>query len=84
MDGLRAGVAPPGTWSLIRPAPKLASARGDIVEAVRGNTIHRAVDVTRVLFHVGPWTEIRYELRRDGRTFETPLVTAPQENPVIH
>src|SRR5271170_4692117 len=70
-------------WHVVADSPgaKAGIRRGDIVEAVRGNTIHRAVDVTRVLFHVGPWTEIRYELRRDGRTFETPLVTAPQENP---
>src|SRR6202522_365654 len=63
------------------PGAKAGIRQGDIVETVRGMTIHRAVDVTRVLFHVGPWTEIRYQLLRDGRTFETPLVTAPQENP---
>src|SRR6202041_1244800 len=70
-------------WHVVAdsPAAKSGIRQGDVVETVPGVTIHRATDVTRVLFHVGPWTEIRYQLRRDGRTFETPLVTAPQENP---
>ncbi|MGA7920988.1 MAG: ATP-binding protein [Candidatus Acidiferrales bacterium] len=70
-------------WHIVAnsPAAKAGIRPGDIVLMVRGTSIRRATDVTRVLFHVGPWTEIRYELRRDGRTFETPLVTAPQENP---
>lgn len=70
-------------WHVVADSPgaKAGIKQGDIVASVRGMSIHRATDVTRVLFHVGPWTEIRYELRRDGRTFETPLVTAPQENP---
>ncbi|MGA8553169.1 MAG: ATP-binding protein, partial [Candidatus Acidiferrales bacterium] len=70
-------------WHIVANSPgaKAGIRPGDIVLTVRGTSIRRATDVTRVLFHVGPWTEIRYELRRDGRTFETPLVTAPQENP---
>ena len=70
-------------WHVVADSPgaKAGIKEGDIVESVRGMSVHRATDVTRVLFHVGPWTEIRYELRREGRTFETPLVTAPQENP---
>src|SRR6202451_1867196 len=70
-------------WHVVAdsPAAKAGVGQGMVVEAVRGVTIHRATDVTRVLFHVGPWTEIRYQLLRDGRAFETPVVTAPQENP---
>jgi two-component system, NtrC family, sensor kinase len=79
MDSQRGVVA----WHVVAdsPAAKAGIKQGDLVESVRGMTIHRATDVTRVLFHVGPWTEIRYALRRGGETFETPLVTAPQENP---
>src|SRR5580658_6232558 len=84
-DGVTWMDSPQGVvaWHVLAdsPAAKAGIKQGDVVESVRGMTIHRATDVTRVLFHVGPWTEIRYELRRDGRTFETPLVTAPQENP---
>ncbi len=85
-DGVTWMDSPQGVaaWHVVADSPgaKAGIRQGDIVETVRGVTIHRAVDVTRVLFHVGPWTEIRYQLIRDGRTFETPLVTAPQENPV--
>src|SRR6202161_2141697 len=84
-DGVTWMDSPQGVaaWHVVADSPgaKAGIRQGDIVETVRGMTIHRAVDVTRVLFHVGPWTEIRYQLLRDGRTFETPLVTAPQENP---
>jgi two-component system, NtrC family, sensor kinase len=70
-------------WHVVKdsPAAKAGIKQGDIVETVRGFTIHRATDVTRILFRVAPWMEIRYQLRRDGRAYETPLVTAPQENP---
>ena len=84
-DGVTWMDSPQGVaaWHVVADSPgaKAGIRQGDIVETVRGFTIHRAVDVTRVLFHVGPWTEIRYQLVRDGRTFETPVVTAPQENP---
>jgi two-component system, NtrC family, sensor kinase len=70
-------------WHVIagEPADRAGIKPGDYVQSVRGNTIHRALDVTRILYHVGPWTEVRYGIRRDGESFEVPLVTAPQENP---
>src|SRR6202522_4005736 len=70
-------------WHIVKdsPAAKAGIKQGDIVDTVRGFSIHRATDVTRELYRVAPWMEIRYQLRRDGRAFETPLVTAPQENP---
>src|SRR6202789_270220 len=69
-------------WHIVKdsPAAKAGIKQGDIVDTVRGFSIHRATDVTRVLYRVAPWMEIRYQLRRDGRAFETPLVTAPQDN----
>jgi two-component system NtrC family sensor kinase len=84
-DGVTWMDSPQGVlaWHVIpdSPAAKAGIKEGDLVQSVRGITIHRASDVTRVLFHVGPWTEIRYAMRRGGEKFETPLVTAPQENP---
>src|SRR5271156_2019018 len=70
-------------WHVVKdsPAAKAGIKQGDIVETVRGFSVHRATDVTKLLFRVAPWMEIRYQLRRDGRTFETPLITAPQDNP---
>jgi PAS domain S-box-containing protein len=84
-DGVTWMDSPQGVvaWHVVpdSPAAKAGIKQGDLVGSVRGVTIHRATDVTRVLFHVGPWTEIRYAMRRGGERFETPLVTAPQENP---
>jgi two-component system NtrC family sensor kinase len=70
-------------WHVVSgaPADKAGIKQGDYVQSVRGNAIHRATDVTRVLWRVGPWIEVRYGIRRDGESFQVPLVTAPQENP---
>ncbi|MFY9753446.1 MAG: ATP-binding protein [Candidatus Acidiferrales bacterium] len=62
------------------PAAKAGIRQGDAVQSVRGMDIHQATDVTRMLFHVGPWSEVKYKILRGGVSFETPLVTAPQEN----
>jgi two-component system NtrC family sensor kinase len=68
-------------WHVVAdsPAAKAGIKQGDIVESVRGFQIHRATDVNRVLFRVGPWTEVRYDMHRGTASFETPLVTAPQD-----
>ncbi len=63
------------------PADRAGIRRGDYVEAIRGTVVHRATDVTRLLWRAGPWTEVRYEIRRSGESFQAPLVTVPQENP---
>ena len=84
-DGVTWMDSPQGVvaWHVVAdsPASRAGIKQGDYVQSVRGFSIRRATDVTRVLFRVGPWAEVRYGMRRDGATFETPLVTAPQENP---
>jgi two-component system NtrC family sensor kinase len=84
-DGVTWMDSPSGVvaWHVVAdsPAAKAGIKPGDTVAAIRGMAIHRATDVTRVLFHVGPWAEIRYEMHRGGATFETPVLTTPQENP---
>src|ERR1700723_1153177 len=84
-DGVTWMDSPQGVvaWHVVAdsPAARAGIKQGDYVVSVRGYSIHRATDVTRVLFRVGPWAEVRYGMRRDSATFETPLVTAPQENP---
>jgi len=69
-------------WHVVAdsPAAKAGIKEGDVVTAVRGIPVHRATDVTRILFHAGPWTEVRYQMHRGGAGFETPLVTAPQDS----
>ncbi len=70
-------------WHVVAdsPAAKAGIKEGDQIEAVGGVPIHRATDVTRVLFRGGPWAQVTYKIHRDGESFETPLITAPQENP---
>ncbi|MGD0955904.1 MAG: ATP-binding protein [Candidatus Acidiferrales bacterium] len=63
------------------PAERSGIKQGDTVQTVRGVAIHRATDVTRVLWHAGPWMELRYGILRDGASFELPLITIPQDNP---
>src|SRR5271163_4190945 len=69
-------------WHVVAdsPAARAGIRENDSVESVRGVTIHRATEVTRVLFHVGPWAEVHYQMHRGGAAFETRLVTAPQDN----
>jgi len=69
-------------WHVVAdsPAARAGIRENDSVESVRGVTIHRATDVTRVLFHVGPWAEVHYQMHRGEAAFETRLVTAPQDN----
>ena len=69
-------------WHVVAdsPAARAGIKQNDIVESVRGVPIQRATDVTRVLFHVGPWAEVHYQMRRGEAAFETRLVTAPQDN----
>src|SRR6202040_2622413 len=69
-------------WHVVvdSPAARAGIKENDIVASVRGVQIHSATDVTRVLFHLGPWAEVHYQMRRGEAAFETRLVTAPQDN----
>src|SRR6202451_1527310 len=69
-------------WHVVAdsPAARAGIKQSDTVESVRGVPIRTATDVTRVLFHVGPWAEVHYQMRRGEATFETRVVTAPQDN----
>jgi len=70
-------------WHVVAdsPAARAGIRPGDYLESVRGIAIRRSTDVARVLWRTGPWAEVRYAIRRSGETFETPVVTAPQETP---
>jgi two-component system, NtrC family, sensor kinase len=70
-------------WHVVpgAPAERAGIKQGDTVEAVQGVPIHRATDVTRVLWRAGPWSQVRYQIRRDGESFQVPVVIEPQANP---
>jgi len=55
--------------------------RGDYLDSIREVAVQRATDVTRVLWRAGPWSEVRYQIRRNGESFQVPLITEPEANP---
>ena len=62
------------------PAGRVGIRQGDALQTVRGVPIRRATDVTRLLWHAGPWAELHYGILRDGQPLDVPVVTTPQEN----
>jgi two-component system, NtrC family, sensor kinase len=82
-DGVTWMDAPQGVvaWHVVPDAPgaRAGIKQGDIVQSIRGFAVHRATDVARILWRAGSWAEVKYEIQRDGETFETPVVTAPQD-----
>ena len=63
------------------PGERAGIEQGDYVEAIHATPTRRAVDVTKIIFRAGPWTEVKYKIRRGGESLEVPLITAPQDNP---
>ena len=63
------------------PAGRVGIRDGDNLQSVRGVPIHRATDVTRLLWRAGPWTELHYGILRNGQPLDVPIVTTPQEKP---
>jgi len=63
------------------PAETSGIKAGDYVETIRGAAIHRATQVTQMLFRAGEWTELTYGIKRGSSSFDTKLITAHAENP---
>src|SRR5712664_3974660 len=70
-------------WKLApnSPASQAGIRPGDFLISINNVPVHSQVQVTRRLWHAGLWTQVRYKLARNGREFETPIVTAPAEKP---
>jgi two-component system NtrC family sensor kinase len=63
------------------PADRAGIRQGDYVESVHGVAVQRATDVTRIIWRSGPWSEVRYQIRRNGEVLNVPVITEPQTNP---
>ncbi len=63
------------------PGQKAGIRAGDVVREINAVAIRSSAQVANILWHAGLWTQVRYKLARSGEEFETPLVTAPTENP---
>jgi PAS domain S-box-containing protein len=54
---------------------------GDLLLGINGSHINRAAQVSSRLWRAGIWSQVRYQLSRNGEGFETSLVTAPAPKP---
>ena len=63
------------------PAARAGIRVDDILVAINDSEVHTQVQVTKRLWRAGLWTQVRYKLTRNGREFETPLITVPAEKP---
>jgi len=62
------------------PGDRAGIREHDVVQGVHGMTVRRALDVHRIIWHAGPWAEVRYQILRNGESLEIPLVTIPHED----
>src|SRR5205807_3210794 len=65
------------------PATRAGIRPGDVLLAINSVSVTRAAEVARRLDRAGLWTQVRYKLSRGGEEFETPLLTAPAEKPLL-
>jgi two-component system NtrC family sensor kinase len=65
------------------PAAKAGIQPGDVVSAVDGVPVRRATQVTRQLSRAGIWSNVPYQLTRDGVSFQANVLTAPAEKPTV-
>jgi len=54
---------------------------GDRLVALNGFAVSRSAQVASRLWRAGIWSQVRYQLSRNGEEFETSLVTAPAPKP---
>jgi two-component system NtrC family sensor kinase len=64
------------------PAEHAGLKTGDLLLAINGTPIRRAVDVSPRLWAGGVWSQVHYQLERGGSRFETPMVLVPAPKPV--
>jgi len=64
------------------PAQRAGIKSGDVLVSIDGQPLSRAIDVTKRLWGLGMWSQARYEIRRQNRTFDTRVVTAPAPKPI--
>jgi two-component system, NtrC family, sensor kinase len=63
------------------PGDRAGIQRGDILQSIGATPIRRAIDEKRVIWHAGPWSEIRYHVLRNDEALQFSLITAPEERP---
>src|SRR5580704_4000570 len=64
------------------PAERAGLKSGDVLVSIDGQPLTRAIDVSKRLWGLGIWSQARYEIRRQNRTFDTSVITAPAPKPI--
>jgi PAS domain S-box-containing protein len=64
------------------PAERAGLKPGDVLVSIDGQPLTRAIDVSKRLWGLGIWSQARYEIRRQNRTFDTSVITAPASKPI--
>jgi two-component system, NtrC family, sensor kinase len=62
------------------PGRKAGIHPGDILEAINGHSVKTTVQAVREIFASGIWSHAAYDLARNGESFETTVVIAPEYN----
>ncbi|MCL5006247.1 MAG: ATP-binding protein [Acidobacteria bacterium] len=73
-QGLEAWSVPSNT-----PGQKAGIRAGDILEAINGHRVKTTVQAVRQIFASGVWSHATYDLVRNGESFETTVIIAPEQ-----
>jgi len=64
------------------PGERAGIKAGDVILSIDGQPVGRAVEVVKRLWTLGIWSQTRYQVRRQDRSFDTSLITAPAPKPL--
>jgi len=69
-------------WSVASntPGQKAGIRAGDILEAINGRRVRTTVQAVREIFASGVWSRATYDVVRNGESFETTVIIAPEHN----
>jgi PAS domain S-box-containing protein len=64
------------------PGERAGIRSGDVLISLEGQPVGRAVEVVKRLWTLGIWSQAHYQIRRQNRSFNTSLITAPAPKPL--
>ncbi len=64
------------------PGERAGIKAGDVILSIDCQPVGRAVEVVKRLWTLGIWSQTRYQVRRQDRSFDTSLITAPAPKPL--
>jgi two-component system NtrC family sensor kinase len=64
------------------PGERAGIRSGDVLVSIEGQPVARPVEVVKRLWALGIWSQAHYQIRRQNRSFDTSLITAPAHKPL--